>query len=117
MHGLRIARHNAICDLLKEKAKERGASCIEEPHINTSSGLRKPDLILFKNNRARIVDISIVNEIYEARGDDEGERHVVDLKWHYDHKVAKYSTEEIFRKVRDATGCEEIGTVALIISL
>ena len=115
--GLRIARHNAICDLLKEKAKERGASCIEEPHINTSSGLRKPDLIVFKNNRARIVDISIVNEIYEARGDVEGERHVVDLKWHYDHKVAKYSTDEIFRKVWDATGCEEIVAVALIISL
>ena len=117
-HGLRISRHNSICDLLKEKALERGASCIEEPHISTSCGLRKPDLVLYRNNMARIVDVSIVNEWHETRpsGEDR-ERQVVDLKWHYDHKVAKDSNDEITRKVRDVTGCEDVKAVALIISL
>lgn len=61
-HGARIARHNAIASYVKRALSKKYDIIQEEPHIQTSVGLRKPDLVAAKDNTVLVVDAQIVGE-------------------------------------------------------
>ena len=55
----RIHRHNYINSLLMSILNKHKYITILEPHIQTRNGLRKPDLIIYKNDTAYIIDTQI----------------------------------------------------------
>lgn len=59
----RIRRHNAIVDCVSDKCKSAGWLVTTEPKITLGGQMYKPDLILVRENKAVIIDPTI---IYEA---------------------------------------------------
>lgn len=62
-HGGRVLRHDRALAMIHSmfQRKCRDSITVEkEPHIQTSSGLRKPDLLLHGNNEAVVIDLNIV---------------------------------------------------------
>lgn len=59
-HGGRILRHNRIVDILADELRLKGFSVETEPRLTTPIGLRKPDLVMTKNNIAEILDVQCV---------------------------------------------------------
>ena len=110
-HGLRIHRHEKVIDLLIKEAEENNFSTMKEPRFTTTLGLRKPDLIFFKDNKAAIVDVTIVNESYDLDGT------TYDLNWHWNNKINKYDIEDITSKVKTLTNCNDIKVFGLVISI
>ena len=55
----RIHRHNYVNSLLMSILNKHNYNTILEPHIQTRNGLRKPDLIIYKNDTAYIIDTQI----------------------------------------------------------
>ena len=72
-HGLRVQRHDILVQKLSVMAKRRGWTVIVEPHIRTSQGLRKPDLVLFRQAECHVIDASVVadcgnlSDAYDAK--------------------------------------------------
>lgn len=71
-HGGRVLRHDRALEMIKLMFQRKwGAkfSTEKEPHIQTSSGLRKPDLILHGGTDAVVIDLNIVGKenMNEAR--------------------------------------------------
>ena len=95
-HGSRIARHDRVLQVLAKRLERLGWKVRLELRINTSVGLRKPDLLVYKPGyQAWVIDVSIVSCTY---GDLD--------KPHLD-KVAKYeSCPEIAAVVRVEAECE-----------
>jgi hypothetical protein len=93
--GLRILRHNNIVKLVAEKLKEKQWEVSIEPQIRTSFGLRKPDLVLHKNNLAVILDVQIVSDSKE-------------LKESHELKVSHYNVQEIVGWVKGNTGADNV---------
>lgn len=60
-HGGRIKRHDAVCKTLADHLRARKMSVRTEPHLRTSLGLKKPDLLVERNGRGFIVDAQIVS--------------------------------------------------------
>lgn len=59
-HGMCIKRRVALVRHVAEIDQNRGKNIIIEPRIMTSSGLRKPDLIIIKGTSATVVDMQII---------------------------------------------------------
>lgn len=59
-HGGRIMRHDRVVDLLSDETRSRGFVVHKEPRLTTSAGLRKPDLVLVKDDVAHVVDVQVV---------------------------------------------------------
>jgi hypothetical protein len=59
-HGGRILRHNKLVDVLADSLASKGWSIMKEPHIRTSVGLRKPDLICSKGEAVKVIDAQVV---------------------------------------------------------
>ncbi|XP_064117594.1 uncharacterized protein LOC135223017 [Macrobrachium nipponense] len=78
---------------LATKLEDRGHQVVKELHISTSQGLRKPDLTVWNNQAARILDVQIV-----------GDSNVGSLVHLDDMKIRKYNTPEITSKVAELTG-------------
>ena len=90
-HGGRIKRHDALCRTIAEGLISKGFTVEQEPHITTTMGLRKPDIIARKRERGVIVDAQVVS----ASGSlDEAHR----------KKVAKYNTQEVLGGVAERLG-------------
>lgn len=72
-HGGRIMRHNIVSKGLSKLFSNNGYNVLEEPRISTVEGNRKPDLVLFKNGKATILDVQVVsgyrdlNEAHEKK--------------------------------------------------
>ena len=73
-HGWRVSRHNRIVSLVQTTAGKAGWSCIREPAIPTTAGLRRPDLICHHPSRSTLVlDVRIVannavlHEVHECK--------------------------------------------------
>uniref|UniRef100_A0A1A9VZG3 Reverse transcriptase domain-containing protein n=1 Tax=Glossina brevipalpis TaxID=37001 RepID=A0A1A9VZG3_9MUSC len=58
----RIERHNSVAKYVTKKLKEKGYTVLEEKHLKTSEGLRKPDILALKNNEAIILDAQVVSD-------------------------------------------------------
>ena len=59
-HDSRITRHNKLLKFVEEKAADRGYQCVIEPAIPTTAGIRRPDLICHKGDRALVIDVTVV---------------------------------------------------------
>lgn len=59
---MRIKRHDEILDYIKNKNIKNKSKIIKEPHFKTPDGLRKPDLVVIRNNSAVILDAQIVGD-------------------------------------------------------
>ena len=94
-HGSRVKRHDRIVDQARRILSRLKYEVIVEPHIQTSDGLRKPDLVAHAPGKPTMVlDATVVSDMY----DDPNEPH--------QGKVDKYNTEEIREKVTQLTGAE-----------
>ena len=63
--GARIKRHDRLVNLLADMLKKLGWTVQVELRIETSAGLRKPDLLAFKPGvSAWIIDATVVSENY-----------------------------------------------------
>lgn len=58
----RIKRHNVVTNALAEKCKHAGWKVAHEPHLKVENEVYKPDLVMVKDNKAVIVDPTIVFE-------------------------------------------------------
>lgn len=91
-HGGRILRHNKVAQVLKTAMVEEGWTVEEEPRVQTTRGLRKPDIIAVKDGAGVIVDVQVVS----------GQRPLDDA--HRD-KRAKYGNhDELVEKVAGRLG-------------
>lgn len=56
----RIKRHNYICEVLSREAKKKDWVVFQEPHLrDNNKELYKPDLVLVKDARAFVVDVTV----------------------------------------------------------
>ena len=80
-HGARIMRHDHILSLLSKRLRMLGWEARPELRIETSAGLRKPDLLVFRpGDQAWVIDVSIVSDTYD------------DLDIPFRSKVEKYKS-------------------------
>lgn len=64
---MRIMCHNKICAFLADEARRLNWKLHHKPDLRMRDNLlRKPDLILVKNNRALVVDVTVRYE-YQRR--------------------------------------------------
>ncbi|CAL7932866.1 unnamed protein product [Xylocopa violacea] len=61
-HAARVARHNAIAAYVKRALAKNYKNVVEEPHIRTPSGLRKPDLVAMRDKTVLVIDAQVVGE-------------------------------------------------------
>merc|ERR1711954_367729 len=66
-HGARVKRHDRVLSVAENELSKRGYTTLVEPHIQTSEGMRKPDLIVFSRERgiAAVIDVAICSDDYE----------------------------------------------------
>ncbi|CAL7932999.1 unnamed protein product [Xylocopa violacea] len=55
-HAAGVARHNAIVAYVKRALAKKYTNVVEELHIKTTSGLRKPDLVATRENTVLVID-------------------------------------------------------------
>lgn len=61
-HGGRVLRHDRIVNLLHDHLVTRsGTFVLKEPQFRTCEGLRKPDLLITKNNTTIVLDVQITD--------------------------------------------------------
>ncbi|CAL7932761.1 unnamed protein product [Xylocopa violacea] len=58
----RVRRHDALVAYVQRSLANQGYDAIKEPHINTSEGLRKPDIIATLGQTAIVLDAQVVGE-------------------------------------------------------
>lgn len=94
-HWKRVARHDRIVNIVAEAASRAGCSVKKKPHLRSLDGaLRKPDLVMRKENNLIISDVQISWE---------GPRLLVGA---HRGKIAYYSTPAFL----DAVGRRHSGT-------
>lgn len=81
-HGGRVLRHNAVCRVVGSALQDKDWQVTMEPHLNTSAGLRKPDIVAVRGENLVVLDTQIVS----------GAPHLMNT---YRDKVAKYNTPEL----------------------
>ena len=102
----RVMRHNRALRLVEEDLSRPGWVVVREPHITTSEGLRKPDLVVWEEagTKVHVIDAQIVSD-----------SNVYSLSRAHDMKVRKYNNEDIKNYARRISGKDlvEVGTVTL----
>ena len=94
-HGAVVKRHDRILGELKKILTKAGFIVAVEPRFHTSLGLRKPDLVVYKQGeRAAVVDVTITSDMYT----DPDTPH-----W---SKCEYYGTPEIVEEVTRLAGIE-----------
>ncbi|CAK1602358.1 unnamed protein product [Parnassius mnemosyne] len=58
-HGGRIMRHDRVVKLVADAMASDQWSVVTEPHVKTSKGLRKPDIVAAKGGVGVIVDVQV----------------------------------------------------------
>jgi hypothetical protein len=80
--GFRILRHDRLVKLLADESSKIGYISTKEPRIHTTAGLKKPDIILHKDNQAFIVDAQVVTD-------------ATPLDVAHSNKIAHYDNDQI----------------------
>ncbi len=81
VHGLRIQRHNEICQSLGKALQKLGWNVFYEPHMKSGTSFVKPDLVCLSKEECRMVIIDPIVAVDNANLNDVAEG-----------KVTKYST-------------------------
>ncbi|KAJ8706459.1 hypothetical protein PYW07_012537 [Mythimna separata] len=98
-HGGRIELHNCIADVISSAMKNKGWTVVQQPHVRTAVGLRKPDIIAYRNGVGVIVDAQVIS----------GQR---DLDGLHREKRNKYGNhDELVEKVAGILGLPCKGSV------
>lgn len=91
VQAARITRHNKICDILVDEAKELGCEIHKEPRLFTVEGeLRKPDLIFKLSNVAIVVDVTVRWE-YDSNSLAQAARDKVEYYQHLEQQVKDHT--------------------------
>ena len=101
--GERIHRHDKVSELLKKMVLKRSFNVSVEPVIKTDLGVRKPDLVISKDDSAWVVDTIICSDN-------------ADLKQQYAEKVTKYNVADVARYVLVNTGASSVKFGALVVN-
>jgi hypothetical protein len=92
-------------DLLLRSLQRRQYGVLKEPYIPTPTEGRKPDLVLWKDGQATIVDVQIVSAASASS-----------LTSLHQMKVRKYSTEPVIDWVKAQTGATEVTVGSMTIN-
>ena len=92
IESLCFLRHNS---LLMSILNKHNYITILEPHIQTRNGLRKPDLIIYKNDTAYIIDTQISID-------------TINTNINYTKKINYYNTTAIIAYAKQITGANRI---------
>ncbi|CAL7932986.1 unnamed protein product [Xylocopa violacea] len=87
-------RHNAIAAYVKRALAKKYENVVEEPHIKTPSGLRKPDLVAMRENTVLVVDAQVVGEQSDLARAHEAKKTYYRESIHRE-LVEKYNTSDI----------------------
>ena len=68
-HLTRVQRHDAVSRYVATKLRGKGYVVQKEPRIQTEDGLRKPDIVAYKEPTALVVDAQVVGEQFDLRRD------------------------------------------------
>ena len=103
-HSPRVERHNKIEQLVVRNAKLKGWSCMVEPAIPTTAGIRRPDIITYHEGEpACAIDVQIVADnavLSEAHK----------RKCHY------FDQPEIIAWIREFTKCSSVTFSSITLS-
>lgn len=58
---MRIRRHDEVVNFIFKRLRKKRLRVDKEPKIQTNLGLRKPDLVVVRDNTAFVIDAQIVN--------------------------------------------------------
>jgi len=61
-YPMRTKRHDSLLDYIEKCVKRNRLEYVREPAIPTADGIRRPDLIVAKNNRVTIIDLTITSD-------------------------------------------------------
>ena len=86
-----IHRHNSVDDLLINLLNKYKFKTILEPHIRTQLGIRKPDLLAYRNDIVYIIDTQISTD-------------TIDTDTNYGNKTDYYNKPEILSYAKQLTG-------------
>lgn len=89
----RITRHDKIKDEIKNRAVKAGYTVTSEPRIPTREGLRKPDLVIWNEGEAIVIDVQVC-----------GDGNVGSLDNFHRMKITKYDKPCIRARVQEITG-------------
>ena len=101
--GERIRRHDKCVDLAKGLLEKQGYSTLAEPVIKTRQGIRKPDLVVWKDEQAWVIDGIICSD--NAVLDDQ-----------YQMKANYYQVPEVVQDVMCRTQARSVTFGALVMS-
>ena len=89
-----IHRHNYVNALLITILNKYTFTTILEPHVRTQFGLRKPDLLAYRNYIVYIIDTQISTD-------------TIDTNTNYRHKTDYYNKPEILSYAKQLTGAKQ----------
>lgn len=102
-HGTRVKRHDGLVNYLQRSLEQKGFHVQKEHQIETEQGIRKPDLITWKNNKVLLVDVQVVTDSF-------------DLSTAHRAKVVKYSTPEVLRHMETTSQASEVKVSSLTLN-
>lgn len=103
-HETRISRHNHLAKKFASESKKKQWRCVEEPRLRLSTGeLRKPDLVLIKNDKAVVCDIGVH---WEGWGD---------LKKFWNNKREVYNNNGCIEAVKSKFNVNNVICLPLIV--
>lgn len=59
-HNGRILRHDKVANIVANELSSQGWIVAKEPHLQTSQGLRKPDIVATNDERITVIDVQVV---------------------------------------------------------
>ncbi|KAL7294948.1 hypothetical protein TKK_0011659 [Trichogramma kaykai] len=103
-HAARMKRHDVVANYISRRLTRQGFEVRSEPHIPTSIGVRKPDLVATMGDFGVVLDIQIASD-------------QVDLNFVRHEKIRKYSTlPEVSRYITRETGATNIRHLPVVLS-
>lgn len=100
-HPQRIKRHDAIAKYVTKKLEGKGFTVLKEPRINTEEGLRKPDIVAYKEEKAYVIDAQVINDQF-------------DLNRAHENKKLKYAS--IAARIRELTNSAVVNFGSITLS-
>ena len=101
--GARIKRHDKVVDLTENLLKRRGFSSLKEPIIKTRAGIKKPDLAVWKEGKAWILDGLVCSDN-------------ADLDAQFQDKVQKYELPEVTEDIKERTDVDSVTYGAIVLN-
>jgi hypothetical protein len=102
-HAVRVKRHDAVVNFLARTFRNKGYVVLIEPKYRTPSGLKKPDLVVTRDDATQVIDVGVC-------GDS------IDLDHAHRGKVRKYSSPELVDCIKQSIATQKVQFTAAIIN-